>query len=806
MSPGATTGVARGGPVGPDPKLWLGLATDHRRLFDALEEGWLRPPGEGRGQSLGVGAFAPDEGVGDHPHSVRVRIRLDPTKLPGIRAHARSGGGWREIYASEISGAHSHLHWPGPLPTFALCGISVASEHDRNRLQGLAHETSNISVPPPTLETPGQLREAPPPDAPPAINTTFDLPEDLDAHQGAMSMAVWSVPRMEPWLQLLSESLDPNGLKLGRLAAELEASWWKAPPWGSRSLEPEGTLDMSLWQAATTVFRKSAGPGSFASEVLARRIYDAAAHSGPPAIRDRVSEWWFATERILSAESNISIAQWRDDPVGLAIQLVLARSEPERFVTWLEDLPDVPPGVAWSAAVLCGLLSGYRHLPAKLRGSAWRRQALAMQALRCSFRGEDLDRWPWLTDSAPHPARKGDEIHLVWDGEPILSKRASARGAWLDADIRTKGNEARAKKTARSLGWPCLSWDLKLARGNAPLSGTGAVKIAESSGNRQMEVTGGDVTIRLHQEPSWVEVLDEKRFRHCVLVEIGPVSTRPTLARFVARSAGQERPVHTEDVLAVPGLRYCRHFISVDEERDLLDRIEERGWDESMQRRVQHYGWRYDYKARRVDESHWLGVLPDWLDRLANRLVDAQLVPRKPDQVIVNEYREKQGIAKHFDAPTFEEHVAMVSLHEEWPMVFRRGGTGKRGTDGYYEQLLATRSVAILSGSARWHWTHEIPKRKKLPGSKTDRGRRVSLTFRRVRVGDECTPGNPSPGSASSCGVSGLTVRQRSATAEFRQRRDVSRQVAPPGREPGERRDSGSHVGSPPRLPFGSKK
>ena len=44
---------------------------------------------------------------------------------------------------------------------------------------------------------------------------------------------------------------------------------------------------------------------------------------------------------------------------------------------------------------------------------------------------------------------------------------------------------------------------------------------------------------------------------------------------------------------------------------------------------------------------------------------------------------------------------------------------------------LDRRSAAILTGDARYRWTHEIPKRKNEPG-RVARGRRLSLTFRKV--------------------------------------------------------------------------
>ena len=144
---------------------------------------------------------------------------------------------------------------------------------------------------------------------------------------------------------------------------------------------------------------------------------------------------------------------------------------------------------------------------------------------------------------------------------------------------------------------------------------------------------------------------------------------------------------------------------------------------------MQHYGWRYDYKARQVDASMRLGPLPEWATRLARKLVSSRLLADPPDQVIVNEYVGDQGISRHVDAETsFADGIATISLLESWEMVFRERGEG-RGRN--VTLRLDRRSAAILTGDARYRWTHEIPKRKHEPG-RVARGRRISLTFRKV--------------------------------------------------------------------------
>ena len=179
---------------------------------------------------------------------------------------------------------------------------------------------------------------------------------------------------------------------------------------------------------------------------------------------------------------------------------------------------------------------------------------------------------------------------------------------------------------------------------------------------------------------------------------------------------------------SVPGLVYRRDFLSAHEQRSLLARIDGQPWRSDLRRRVQHYGWRYDYRARAVDASMRLGPLPGWAAALADRLVREELVARPPDQLIVNEYVGAQGIARHVDAPGFADGIVSISLGEAWQMMFRNG-------DRRVALVLACGSALVLFGEARYRWTHEIPARRFEPGPpRFERGRRVSLTFRRVRA------------------------------------------------------------------------
>jgi hypothetical protein len=61
---------------------------------------------------------------------------------------------------------------------------------------------------------------------------------------------------------------------------------------------------------------------------------------------------------------------------------------------------------------------------------------------------------------------------------------------------------------------------------------------------------------------------------------------------------------------AVSGLSLLPDFITEAEERELLLVINQQSWLTDLQRRVQHYGYRYDYTARQVTADLYLGALP----------------------------------------------------------------------------------------------------------------------------------------------------------------------------------------------------
>jgi hypothetical protein len=86
------------------------------------------------------------------------------------------------------------------------------------------------------------------------------------------------------------------------------------------------------------------------------------------------------------------------------------------------------------------------------------------------------------------------------------------------------------------------------------------------------------------------------------------------------------------DLSLVNGLSYIPEFISRQDHDYLWSTIYEQPWLNDLKRRVQHYGWKYDYKTRAIDYSMFLGELPDWAKSVAQRLYNEGLIPYKEYQ------------------------------------------------------------------------------------------------------------------------------------------------------------------------------
>ncbi len=183
--------------------------------------------------------------------------------------------------------------------------------------------------------------------------------------------------------------------------------------------------------------------------------------------------------------------------------------------------------------------------------------------------------------------------------------------------------------------------------------------------------------------------------------------------------------------IRIPGLKYIPEFISEDEHSSLWTSVNGETWLDDLRRRVQHYGYKYDYKARAINYDMYLGKLPAWSEMIIDRINESSLM-KGADQLIVNEYEPGQGIAPHVDCePCFKETIISLSLGSPVVMEFTNKKTREK-----VEVWLEPRSLVVMQSEARYDWTHGIPARKrdKFNGVPTERRKRISLTFRKVFI------------------------------------------------------------------------
>jgi len=186
----------------------------------------------------------------------------------------------------------------------------------------------------------------------------------------------------------------------------------------------------------------------------------------------------------------------------------------------------------------------------------------------------------------------------------------------------------------------------------------------------------------------------------------------------------------TQQSQMIPGLQYVENYFTTQEQEALIATIDKQEWLGDLKRRVQHYGFKYDYKARKIDLGMRIGALPDWAKAIADRLYSEGYFDVVPDQLIINEYLPGQGITPHIDCePCFEDTIVSISLGSSCVMDFTNKETGDK-----IPVLLTPRSMVVLKGESRYGWMHGIAARKtdKFEGNAYQRGRRISLTFRKT--------------------------------------------------------------------------
>ena len=193
----------------------------------------------------------------------------------------------------------------------------------------------------------------------------------------------------------------------------------------------------------------------------------------------------------------------------------------------------------------------------------------------------------------------------------------------------------------------------------------------------------------------------------------------------------------------IPGLLYQADFISHAEETGLLAFVDSQPWDTSIKRRVQHYGATFNYTTKKIDSPSVDRVrcIPsDFFFRIKNFLGAHGILSPNLSQLTVNEYLAHVGISQHCDTHSvIGDVLVVISVGGGVDFDMRKPISDVAGTTR--NLWIAGRSLLVMTGEARYGWTHGIARRardRNPEGTIVQRQRRVSFTFREVREAFEC--------------------------------------------------------------------
>lgn len=206
----------------------------------------------------------------------------------------------------------------------------------------------------------------------------------------------------------------------------------------------------------------------------------------------------------------------------------------------------------------------------------------------------------------------------------------------------------------------------------------------------------------------------------------------------VLKSAVREEEGSTPQCFEFPGVLLWENFVSEDEERELVSRMDQDVWRESQSgRRKQDFGPKVNFKKRRVHVGSFSG-LPAISRRLLVRMSDLpQLSSFKPVEQCNLDYDSLRGSAidPHLDDSwLWGENLVTVNLLSDTVLTLSldQGWGDMEQGEVRVAVRLPRRSLVVLYGDARHRWKHAIHR-------KDIHGRRVCSTFRELSA--EFLPG-----------------------------------------------------------------
>ncbi len=711
----------------------LGLILDQEAFLQFLSSEWIIPPAGhlllGTQQACGS----------DSSNSSSVGIWFDAQSLPDNTVKVWRDGAWTESTLRGLRANDTVVSWDGPLPAFAVDHFSVSSAAVKTKLLAMARNFADMEVPSQPFKV-GAFSQVAPPKSTPQEKSPWQPPSNWNALRGAAAMAAFAVPVIDPWVELFCDLLC-SGVASAESVERLHAPWWRTALWVDSA---EQDLLPKLWRAMVAKFSQPRILDEWRARAILNDICEHARDLGED--ETRLAKLFEGTRALLDDRGTVQDLGAHDDFLALTLQLLLLRPSPDKFSSWREDWPAIPPVVWWTGMTLAGYLQGYSALPKQFRGPPECRKLLALKTWQ---QAGTNGSGPWHALTPDNVAWRVDDgvVVMTADAQTWGEYKLGTRGSWYRADFEDQAVQLEARTLAFEECPYSLDQLVVLENTTIQLVGGGVLELERQSA---LTVTGR-VEFAMSQGVTFDRRLNQSRFKEWLAIAsisrrlARPSSTLPrqdkapfspsissTQASFATTPKKPAiKPASKPAVKSAGeplGLKVLLNFIDGDEEGQLIAAIDSAEWDQLMKRRVQHYGWRYDYRARQVAPANYLGPLPEWAGDLAERLLASGVVPELPDQVIVNNYEGKQGISKHIDCKDcFRGPVVTISLLETWDMIFTRKIAGETAK---FVQSLARCSAVVLDGEARSAWHHEIPARLKEHG--VPRGRRVSITFRKV--------------------------------------------------------------------------
>lgn len=187
---------------------------------------------------------------------------------------------------------------------------------------------------------------------------------------------------------------------------------------------------------------------------------------------------------------------------------------------------------------------------------------------------------------------------------------------------------------------------------------------------------------------------------------------------------------------------YLRNFLSVEEEEQLLrnvNNVPKPKWTQLTHRRLQNWGGIPHPKGMVVE------TIPQWLQLYMDKVSKLNMFgDKKPNHVLINEYKPNQGIMPHLDGPLYHPVIATLNLGSHTVLNFYKNEEKTVS----FSLFLEPRSLLIQENEIYNNFRHGIEEREEdsigesvvnlskddpLYGSEhLKRGTRISLTIRHV--------------------------------------------------------------------------